>query len=69
LTNNRTKLPYRWVFLILAICGLLAFAIYIGKINVMGTSSWDVIRAVGYGVFGILMILGAFRKQNASYDN
>ncbi len=68
MTNNRTKLPYRWFFLILAIGGLLASGIYIGIISVRGISILDIIRAIGYGVFGILMLWGAFVKRYASSD-
>lgn len=53
----------RWLFAILAIGGLLASGIYLGMIRLEGASIGDVVRAVVFGVFGLLMFWGAMSKH------
>jgi hypothetical protein len=49
----------RWLFAILTVGGLLASGIYLGIISTEGASTGLVLRAVGFGVFGLLMLWGS----------
>ena len=55
--------PPRWLFTILTVGALLASGIYIGMIHVEGASTGHIVRAAGYGVFGLLMLWGALDKR------
>ncbi len=59
--QGRRTLP-RWLFAILTVGGLLASGIYLGIIRIDGASTGVVLRAVGYGIFGLLMLWGAMSK-------
>jgi hypothetical protein len=49
----------RWLFAILAVGGLLASGIYLGIMRLDGASTGNIVRAALFGVFGLLMLLGA----------
>ena len=53
----------RWLFAVLAVGGLLASGIYLGIMRLDGASTWNVVRAILFGVFGLLMLLGAMGKR------
>ncbi len=63
MTERRTKLPPRWCFSILVVGAFVACGIYLGMIRIEGASTGDVIRAVGYGVLGLLMLWGVLGKR------
>lgn len=53
----------RWLFVVFTIGGLLASGIYLGIARVEGASTGVVLRAVGYGAFGLLMLWGAVARR------
>lgn len=59
----RTKLPPRWFFSILVVGTFVACGIYLGMIRVEGVSTGHVVRAVGFGVLGLLMLWGVLGKR------
>jgi hypothetical protein len=56
------RLP-KWLFAILAVGGLLASGIYLGMTRLEGASEGNVVRAIVFGVFGLLMFWGAMSKH------
>ena len=54
--------PPRWMFLALTVGGLLAAGIFIGIMRVEGATTGNMVRAIGYGVFGLIMLWGAVRR-------
>jgi len=61
--ERRTKLPPRWFFSILVVGAFVACGIYLGMIRVEGVSTWHVVRAIGFGVLGLLMLWGVLGKR------
>jgi hypothetical protein len=53
----------RWSYAILAIGGLLAAGIFIGIMSVEGLTWIRLFQAAGFGVFGLLMFLGALSSS------
>jgi hypothetical protein len=60
---NRSKIPPRWLFTILAVGGFWASGIYLGMIRAGGSSTGDVVRVIAFGIFGVLMLWGALGKR------
>lgn len=58
----RRRLP-RWLCTILAVGGLVACGIYLGKIHLLGAQTPDLLRSIGFGVFGLLMLWGALTRS------
>lgn len=52
----------RWLFAIIAICGLLASGIYVGVMSVEGFTGIRLFQAAGFGILGLLMFWGALSK-------
>lgn len=52
-----------WLFALLAIGGLIAGGIYLGIMSVEGFSSLRLVQMVGFGVFGLVMFLGALKTK------
>jgi hypothetical protein len=61
--GRRTKLPPRWFFSILLVGTFVACGIYLGIIRVEGVSTGHVVRAVGFGAVGFLMLWGVLGKR------
>lgn len=59
---NQRSFP-RWLFVLLAIGGLLASGIYIGVMSVAGFAYFRLLLAIGYGVFGLVMFWGALHSR------
>jgi hypothetical protein len=57
------RLPPRWLFALLAAGGFVACGIYTGIIHSLGSSTGNILRAVGYGVFGLVMLWGVLGKR------
>ena len=55
------KLP-DWVIGFLAIGCLVASGIHLGIASVEGLSANSIIKAIGYGVVGLVMFIGIYRK-------
>ncbi|MCK5117963.1 MAG: hypothetical protein KAQ78_00170 [Candidatus Latescibacteria bacterium] len=55
--------PPRWFFSILVAGGFVACGIYMGMMRVEGVSTGHGIRAVGFGVLGLLMLWGVIGKR------
>lgn len=53
----------RWLFAILAICGLVASGIYLGILSIEGFSALRLAQAAGFGILGLLMFWGAFSRD------
>ncbi len=63
MVERRIKPPPRWFFSILVVCAFVACGIYMGMMRVEGVSTGHGIRAVGFGVLGLLMLWGALGKR------
>ena len=63
MVKHRVRPPPRWLFTILAVGGLVASGIHLGMIRCEGASTGHVLRSLGYGVFGILMLWGVLAKR------
>ncbi len=55
--------PPSWLFAILMVGGLVACGLYIGMMRVQGTSTGDLVRAIGFGVLGLLMLWGVLARH------
>lgn len=53
----------QWIFVILAIGGLLACGIFIGVMSLEGFTTKRLLQAVGFGVLGLIMFWGAIHYQ------
>ena len=63
MAERRIKPPPRWFFSILVVGAFVACGIYLGMIRVEGVSTGHVIRTVGFGVLGLLMLWGVLGKR------
>lgn len=63
MAERNIKSPPRWFFSILVAGAFVACGIYLGMIRVEGVSAGHVIRAVGFGVLGLLMLWGVLGKR------
>jgi hypothetical protein len=63
MVQRTTRLPPRWFFAILMVGGLVASGIYMGKMQGSGPAPADVFRAVAFGIFGLVMLWGAFARR------
>jgi hypothetical protein len=57
-SNKKRPFP-GWLFALLAIGGLLAAGIFIGIISIEGVTGLRLTQALGFGIFGLLMLWGA----------
>ena len=55
--------PPRWLFTILMIGGFVACGIYLGMMRVEGVTTGDLVRAVGFGVLGSVMLRGVSARN------
>jgi len=53
----------KWIYAILATCGLLASGIYMGILSVEGFTTTRIIQAAGFGILGLLMFWGALSRR------
>jgi len=60
--NEKRTFP-KWLFAILAICGLLTSGIYIGIISAQGLTAMHLIQSAGFGILGLLMLWGALSSH------
>jgi hypothetical protein len=61
--NTSSRSFPRWLFSLLAICGLLAAGIFIGIMSVEGITGLRLFQAAGFTIFGLVMFWGALYKQ------
>jgi len=61
--TNKSRIPPRWLFTILAVGGFWASGIYLGMIRAGGSSTGDVVRVIAFGILGIFMLWGALGKR------
>jgi hypothetical protein len=55
--------PPRWVFTILMVGGFVACGIYLGMMRVEGATTGNTIRALGFGVFGLVALWGVLTSH------
>jgi hypothetical protein len=55
--------PPRWIFILLTVGGLVASGIFVGIMRVEGATTGNVVRVIGYGVFGLVMLWGAVKQK------
>lgn len=53
----------RWLFTAIMIGGFVACGIYLGMMRIEGMSTGDLLRAVGFGVLGFLMLWGMIARR------
>jgi hypothetical protein len=58
---QNAKLP-GWVFGLIAIGGLVASGIFLGIMSVEGLTPNNLIKAIGFGIVGLVMFIGIYRK-------
>lgn len=64
--NNKTRSgPPGWIFTILMVGGFITCGLYLGMMRIEGVSTGDVLRAVGFGVLGFLMLWGALSRRKS----
>jgi hypothetical protein len=63
MNNKKTKSPPRWFFLALTVGSLLASGIYIGKIVFLDAAAGSILRAVIFGVLGVLWLYMSHRSN------
>lgn len=61
--KSELRPPPRWLFAILTVGAFLASGIYLGMIRAEGSSTGYVVRAVIYGVLGLLMLWGVLGRR------
>jgi hypothetical protein len=61
--NPGTRLPPRWFFAILSAGGFLASGIYLGLIRAEDVTTGYMVRAIVYGLLGIIMMWGVLGKR------
>ncbi len=61
--KSELRPPPRWLFAILTVGAFLASGIYLGMIRAEGSSTGHVVRAVIYGVLGLLMLWGVLGRR------
>ena len=66
MTDETKGGPPSWVFTILMVCGFLVCGLYLGMMRAEGASTGHFVRAVGFGVLGLLMLWGALRRHRGS---
>ena len=52
-----------WIFTVLMVGGFLACGIYLGMMRAEGATAGHVLRAVGFGALGFLMLWGVLAKR------
>ncbi|HEY45161.1 MAG TPA: hypothetical protein G4O14_00105 [Anaerolineae bacterium] len=57
--KSRSRIPPRWMFLLLSVGGAWASGIYLGKITVEGALTGLLIPMISFGVMGLIMAWGA----------
>jgi hypothetical protein len=51
------------MFIVLTVGGLVASGIFVGIMRVEGATTGNVIRVIGYGVFGLVMLWRAVKRK------
>jgi len=63
MNNKQSQSPPRWLFLVLTVGSLLASGIYIGKIVFLDATIGSILRAVIFGVLGVLWLYMSQRSD------
>jgi hypothetical protein len=63
MTDKAGGRPPREVFTILMVGGFVACGIYLGIMRVEGTTTANVLRAVGFGVLGLVTLWAVLAKR------
>jgi hypothetical protein len=63
MTDGKRGGPPRWVFTTVMVGGFVACGLYIGIMRVEGASAGHLIRAIGFGVLGFLMLWGVLARR------
>ena len=49
----------RWLFVVIAVGGLLASGLFLGIMSVEGATTTRILQSVGFGLLGLVMLRGA----------
>ena len=63
MTNDKARRLPSWMFTVLMVGGFLACGIYLGIMRAEGATAGHVLRAVGFGALGFLMLWGVLAKR------
>ena len=63
MTNKMSGGPPRWLFTILMVGGFVACGVYLGMMRAEGVSAGNLVRTVGFGVLGFLMLWGVLARR------
>ena len=54
--NSLTSKTLTWIFFVVGAGSLIAAGIYLEKVMLLGPSLWDALRAVAFGLMGIVVL-------------
>jgi len=61
--DTASSRPPSWRFTILMVGGFIACGLYLGLMRARGVSAADLVRAIGFGVLGFLMLWGVLARR------
>jgi len=53
----------RWLFVVIAVGGLLASGLFLGILSVEGATTARILQTAGFGLLGLVMLWGALNGQ------
>jgi len=62
MTQQQLPLPPRWFFAILTVGGLVTCGVYLGLLHAGLNTPGNIVRAVAFGIFGLLMLWGVLGR-------
>ena len=63
MANKKGGAPPRWLFTVLMVLGFISGGLYLGMMRVEGLSTGSLVRAVGYGALGFIMLWGVLARR------
>ena len=61
--KSRVRPFPKWAYVLLAVCGLLASGLYGGILSSEGFTAAHMLKAAGFGLFGLLMFWAALSNR------
>lgn len=65
MTEQRKRTLPRWIFAILAAGGFITCGIYFGLLRAGEGTTGQIVRAIVFGIFGILMMWGVLGRRDS----